>query len=198
MASEAEALPDAISNNVIVAPRRHSIVIQTMPSHGATVNRTAKIERNIAALAVAFPRAFSTEPEQMKPLSIGIKQRIYARCTLSHREVGDALRRYTGRVAYLHVIVEGAVRIDLDGTASGNVTAKEATHAAEEMKRILAIAAGKPKDKIEPNAPAMRNIRPLPEMADSSNPGPRRSGIADLRRAVIARRITKEEAAQGV
>jgi len=188
MASEAEALPDAISNNVIVAPRRHSIVIQTMPSHGATVNRAAKIERNIAALAVAFPRAFSTEPEQMKPLSIGIKQRIYGRCTLSNREIGDALRRYTRRVAYLHAIVEGAVRVDLDGTASGIVTAKEATHAAEEIKGILAIAAGNPKDKIKPNAPAMRNIRALPEMADSSNPGPRRLGIADLRRAGAARR----------
>jgi sRNA-binding protein len=38
-------------------------------------------------------------------------------------------------VAYLHAIVEGAVRVDLDGTASGNVTAKEATHAAGQMKR---------------------------------------------------------------
>ena len=129
------------------------------------VNRAAKIESNIAALAVVFPLAFSNEPEQIKPLSIGIKQRIYRRCTLSNREIGDALRRYTRRVAYLHAIVEGAVRVDLDGTASGNVTAKEASHAAEEMKRILAVAAGKPKDKIKPNASAMRNVRPLPEMA---------------------------------
>jgi sRNA-binding protein len=80
------------------------------------------------------------------------------------------------------------VRVDLDGTASGNVTAKEATHAAEEMKRILTIAAGKPKDKVKPNAPAMRNIRPLPEMDDSLSPGPRRLGIADLRQAGAARR----------
>jgi sRNA-binding protein len=143
---------------------------------------------NIAALVAAFPLAFATEPEQIKPLSIGIKQRIYARCTLSHRKVSDALRRYTGRVAYLHAIVEGAVRVDLDGTATGIVTAKEATHAAEEIKRILAIAAGKPKDKIKPIALAMPNIRPLPEMADSSNPGPQRLGIADLRRAGAARR----------
>jgi sRNA-binding protein len=139
-------------------------------------------------LVAEFPLAFSTEPEQMKPLSIGIKPRIYGRCTLSNRKVGDALRRYTRRVAYLHAIVEGAVRVDVDGTASGTVTAKESAHAAEEMKRILAIAAGKPKDKIKPNAPAMRNIRPLPEMADSSNPGPQRLGIADLRRAGAARR----------
>jgi hypothetical protein len=198
MASAAEALQGAISNKLGVAPRRHSTVIQTMPGYGPPVNRTAKIERNIAALVAAFPLAFATEPEQIKPLSIGIKQRIYGRCTLSNREIGDALRRYTRRVAYLHAIVEGAVRVDLDGTANGNVTAKEATHAAEQTKRILAIAAGKLKDNVKPNALAIRIIRPLPEMADSSNPGPRRLGIADLRRAGAARRTAKEEVAPGV
>jgi hypothetical protein len=85
MASAAEALQGAISNKLGVAPRRHSTVIQTMPGYGPPVNRTAKIERNIAALVAAFPLAFATEPEQIKPLSIGIKQRIYGRCTLSNR-----------------------------------------------------------------------------------------------------------------
>jgi sRNA-binding protein len=101
-------------------------------------------------------------------------------------------------VAYLHAIVEGAVRGDLDGTASRNVTTKEATHAAEQMKRILAIASRKLKDKVESNAPGERNIGPLPAMPDASSPGPRRLGIADLRRAGIAPRIAKEEVAQGV
>jgi hypothetical protein len=100
MASEAEALQCAISNNLIIAPWRHSTVIQTMPGYAPAVNRTAKIELNIAALVAEFPLAFSTEPEKIKPLRIGIKQRIYGRCTLSNREIGDALRRYTRRVAY--------------------------------------------------------------------------------------------------
>jgi sRNA-binding protein len=165
---------------------------------GPVVNRRAKIERNIAAFVAAFPLAFATDPEQIKPLSIGIKQRIYARCTLSHREVSDALRRYTGRVAYLHAIVEGAVRIDLDGTASGNVAATEATHAAGQMKRILAIANGKPKDKIKPNAPAMPNVRLLPAMPDAPSPSPRRLGLADLKQAGAARRIAREEVAPDV
>ena len=56
-------------------------------------NRKAKIESTIAELVAAFPLAFSTEPERVKPLGIGIKERIYARCILSHREVGAALRR---------------------------------------------------------------------------------------------------------
>jgi sRNA-binding protein len=196
-AREAEALQAAaISNRLEVAPQRHSMVIQTMPSPGPAVSRTAKIERNIAKLVAAFPLAFSTEPEKIKPLSIGIKQRIFGRCTLSHREVDDALRCYTGRVAYLHAIVEGAVRVDLDGTARGKVTAKEATHAAGQMKRIFAIAAGKPREKVEPNSLVARNAGPLTALADASNPDPRRVGLADLRRAGAARRTAKEEVAE--
>jgi sRNA-binding protein len=155
-------------------------------------NRKAKIERTISEFQAAFPLAFSTEPEQIKPLGIGIKQRIYARCTLSHREVGDALRRYTGRVAYLHTIIEGAVRVDLDGAASGNVTAKEATHAAEQIKKILAKTAGEPKSKIEPitpakDTPAKGNIAKSPAMPGASKSGPRRLGLADLKQAAAAR-----------
>jgi sRNA-binding protein len=106
-------------------------------------NRKARIERTIVELVAAFPLAFSTEPERIRPLGIGIKQRIYERCTLSHRDIGAALRCYTGRVAYLLAIVEGTARIDLDGTPNGTVAAKEATHAAEQIKKIFAIAAGK-------------------------------------------------------
>jgi sRNA-binding protein len=106
-----------------------------------------------------------------------------------------------------HAIVEGAVRVDLDGTASGNVTAKEATHAAGQMKRILAIASGKPKDKIKPNAPAMPDVRALPAMPDvrllpampdARSPGPRRLGLADLKQAGAVRRIAREDATPDV
>jgi ProP effector len=150
--------------------------------------RKAKIEGNIAELVSAFPLSFSTEPEQIKPLGIGIKQRIYARCTLSHREVSAALRRYTGRVAYLHAIVEGAVRVDLDGTPSGNVTAREAAYAAKQIKRILAKAAGKPKKEIKPNALVKGNIPQPPAISDALKCGPRRLGLADLKQAAAARR----------
>lgn len=151
-------------------------------------DRDANIERAIGDLLAAFPLVFSTEPRQIKPLAVGIRQRIYARCTLSHRDVGDALRRYTGRLAYLRMIIEGAGRVDLDGATSGSVTAKEAAHAAERIMKSLAIAAGKPKDKIKPNAPATVNIFQSPAMPDASKPGPRRLGLADLRQAAAARR----------
>jgi hypothetical protein len=187
MVKEAEMLQGAISNNLKVAPRRYAAVTQAMPSEGLMATRKPKIEGNIAELASAFPLSLSTEPEQIKPLGIGIKQRIYARCTLSHREVSAAWRRYTGRVAYLRTIVEGAARVDLDGTASGNVTAKEATYAAEQIKKILAKAAGKPKNEIKPNAPVKVNIPQRLPISDALKSGPRRHGLADLKRAAAAR-----------
>ena len=127
--------------------------------HRLMPNRKARIERTIAELVAAFPLAFSTEPERMRPLGIGIKQRIYERCTLSHRDIGAALRCYTGRVAYLYAIVEGAARIDLDGTPNGTVAAKEAAHAAEQIKQIFAEAVGKPRDRIRPKVPTMTRLR---------------------------------------
>jgi sRNA-binding protein len=151
-------------------------------------DRKAKIEQAIADLLAAFPLAFSAAPQQVKPLGIGIKQRIYARCTLSHGKVGDALRRYTGRVEYLRTIIEDAVRVDLDGAANGNVTAKEATHAAEQIKKILAIAAGMPKDKAKPIAPAKVSTPRPPAVPNASTPGPQRFDLAGLKQAAAARR----------
>jgi sRNA-binding protein len=61
--------------------------------HRLMPNRKARIERTIVELVAAFPFVFSTEPERIRPLGIGIKQRIYERCNLSHRDIGAALRR---------------------------------------------------------------------------------------------------------
>jgi sRNA-binding protein len=122
-------------------------------------NRKARIEQTIVELVAAFPLAFSTEPERIRPLGVGIKQRIYERCTLSHRDIGAALRCYTGRVAYLYAIVEGAARIDLDGTPNGTVAAKEAAHDQENLRQSGRQAEGQ--DQAEwadndPSAPVCR------------------------------------------
>jgi sRNA-binding protein len=157
-------------------------------------DRDAKIERAIGDLLAAFPLAFSTEPRHIRPLAIGIRQQIYARSALSHRDVGDALRRYTNRGAYLRTIIEGAVRVDLDGATSGNVTAKESAHAAERIVKSLASAVGKPKNKIKPNAPAKVSFFQSPANPDAPNSGPRRLGLADLRLAAAARRASMSAA----
>jgi sRNA-binding protein len=155
------------------------------------VDRTVKIEQALAELLTAFPLAFAAEPERIKPLAVGIKQRIFARCALSHRDIGDALQHYAGRVAYLHTIIEGAVRFDLDGAASGTVTAEEATHAAERIEKILANAAGEPKSKIGPNRPAKGNFAKSPAMSGASKPGPRQRILAGLKQAAAVQLATK-------
>jgi hypothetical protein len=188
MAGETEAWQGAILNNLSGAPRCHATVAQTTPSEGLLATRKATIERNIAELVRAFPLAFSTGQEQTKPLGIGIKQRIYARSTLSHRKVSAALRRYTGRLAYQYAIIDGAVRVDLDGKASGRVTVKEATHAAEQIKKIIAKAAGTPKDTIKPNAPLQGNIPRRPTISNALKSGPRRLGLGNLKQAAATRR----------
>jgi ProP effector len=146
-------------------------------------NRKARIEQTIVELVAAFPLAFSTEPERIRPLGIGIKQRIYARCTLSHRDIGAALRCYTGRVAYLYAIVEGAARIDLDGMPNGTVAAKEAAHAAEQIGKIFAKAAGKPRDRIRPNVPAMTRLRLSPGPVTTRSTGRRTRDVPPFEQA---------------
>jgi sRNA-binding protein len=153
-------------------------------------NSKTRIERNIAELVAAFPLAFSTEPKQIKPLGIGIKQRIYERCILSHREVGDALRRYTGRAAYLNATIEGAVRVDLDGATSGYVTAEEAMHATEQAKKIFAVAVDKLKDEIKQNTPA-KGTTLQPSTMSALKRDARPLGLADLKKAAAARQNLK-------
>jgi ProP effector len=164
-----------------------------MAGEGQMADRKEKTEQTIAELIAAFPLAFSTEPEQIKPLGIGIKQRIYAQWKLSHREIDHALRHYTGQVDYLRTVIEGAVRVDLDGTANGTVTAKEAAYAAEHIKKLLAIAAGKPKDKVKPKSPAKGTSPQPPALPGASKPGPRRLSLADLKQAAAARQTQKKE-----
>ena len=150
----------------------------------------AKIEQVVRDLVAAFPAAFSAEPRHVRPLAIGIRQQIYARCSFSHshRSVGDALRRYTKCAAYLATIIEGAVRVDLDGATSGNVTAMEAAHAAEQIMTSLAVGVGKPKDTIKPSTPATASLSQSPPNRGAAKTGPRRLGLADLRQAAAARR----------
>ena len=152
-------------------------------------DRDATIERVIGDLLAVFPSTFSAEPRHIRPLAVGIRQHIYARCAFSHRSVTDALWRYTKRYAYLRTLTEGAERVDLDGATTGYVTAMEAAHAAERVIRSLAVA-GKPKDVIKPNMPAKKNISESPPGREAAKSGPRRLALADLRHAAAARRAS--------
>jgi len=72
-------------------------------------------------------------------LKVGIAAEIPARCPAVERRVlGVALGAYTRRIMYLQGLVAGAPRIDLDGNVCGEVSARDAEHAATKLAGILA------------------------------------------------------------
>jgi ProP effector len=98
------------------------------------------IEFALARLAEAFPQAFVLEKYRPhRPLKVGIAVDIPARCPAVERRVlGVALSAYAKRVMYLQSLVAGAVRVDLDGKETGEVTARDAKYAAAKLAEILA------------------------------------------------------------
>ena len=86
-----------------------------------------------ARLAELFPACFG-KPE--RPLKVGIAQDIMARQPdLDVHAIRVALAAYCSKASYLAVIVEGAVRIDLDGNAAGTVDAGQAGYARKQLAK---------------------------------------------------------------
>jgi ProP effector len=110
-------------------------------------------ETTIAELVLVFPAAFTRDPASVRPLEVGIKDDVYARCDTSHRGITAALRSYCNSVDYLKASTQGAVRVDLVGQPAGIVTEAEARHA---MKALAALAksADNHGSKAVRNAPA--------------------------------------------
>ena len=98
------------------------------------------IDAALARLAEAFPQTFVLEKHRPHwPLKVGIAADIRARCPAVERRVlSVVLSVYTRRVMYLQSLVEGAARVDLDGEAAGEVTARDAEYAAAKLAGILA------------------------------------------------------------
>src|SRR6476659_8795157 len=98
------------------------------------------LDATLARLTEAFPQTFVLEKYRPHwPLKVGIATAIPARCpALERRVLKMALTAYTGRVMYLRGLVEGAARVDLDGKACGEVTARDAEYAAAKLAKILA------------------------------------------------------------
>jgi sRNA-binding protein len=94
----------------------------------------------LARLTEAFPQTFVLEKYRPhRPLKVGIAADIAARCRELERGVLSAtLSVYARRVMYLQSLVAGAARIDLDGKAAGEVTARDAEYAAAKLAGILA------------------------------------------------------------
>ncbi len=99
----------------------------------------------IAYIAESFPKCFTLEGEA-KPLKIGIFQDLAQRLAddskVSKTQLRAALRQYTSSWRYLHGVKLGAVRVDLDGNACGELEEQHVEHAqktlAESKARVQA------------------------------------------------------------
>ena len=166
---------------------------------GCLSNRNAAIEATVAELVRQFPAAFAGEPSQVRPLKLGVLRGIFSQSVISHRRIAAALRSYCNSVHYLRASTEGAIRVDLAGAPAGSVSAKEAEFA---HRRLIAkrAAAGQPASEAFTNAPSpSRTAQARKEngrfnfagtAVTAPQLGPRRLGLADLKRAAVARKAS--------
>jgi ProP effector len=97
----------------------------------------------VELLKAYFPNCFK-EIKETQPLKIGIKQDLVKRlATLEDIVLGDkacmvsSLAYYVSSAAYHKNVLEGAMRIDLDGNPAGQVSPEEAKYSAECRKTKL-------------------------------------------------------------
>ena len=105
----------------------------------------------VELLKAYFPLCFK-EIKDIQPLKVGIKQDLVKRLAMIDNIVlGDkacmvsSLAYYVSSPAYHKSAVEGAIRIDLDGNAAGQVSAEEAQYSTDCRKAKL--QKGKPTNR---------------------------------------------------
>jgi len=86
-------------------------------------------------LVERFPKCFMPKGAIKRPLMVGIREQITARCPhLTEIEVGIALRDYTrGNHKYRSQLFCGAERVNLDGEVVGYVSQEEAESAGRAL-----------------------------------------------------------------
>jgi ProP effector len=87
-------------------------------------------------LATRYPLAFMPKKVWKKPLKIGIREDILARCAdLEERAVQLALADYCNGSTYLRKLIAGTKRVDLDGIDCDIITPEQEEHAKEKLER---------------------------------------------------------------
>jgi RNA chaperone ProQ/FINO-like protein len=86
-------------------------------------------------LVLRFPAAFKSLGSPKLPLRIGVREDILAQAPdLDPRLVAAAMRQYIYGFDYRRYLMEGAIRVDLNGEPAGVVTADQARFAASRTK----------------------------------------------------------------
>jgi sRNA-binding protein len=88
-----------------------------------------------------WPHAFPWDFQQRKPLALGIHQAValhFPETPVWRIKQAIALFQYGGKGAYLHAVMKGGPRYDLDGQPNGEVTATEQEQAKRDLEAVLA------------------------------------------------------------
>jgi sRNA-binding protein len=88
----------------------------------------------IEELSQRYPKTFTHEPHDVRPLARGIREAIVADAPdLPASIVSQALAIYAAWLPYMHACIAGAPRIDLSGDPAGVVTEEEAMYAVQRL-----------------------------------------------------------------
>src|SRR5260370_721747 len=151
----------------------------------------------VAMLAARFPQTFVADSARPhRPLKLGIDRDLVALGVLDEASAAKTLRHYCSRLMYRRSLVAGAVRVDLDGQAAGEVAAAHAAHAQRIVTRIEASGAAEASDgrctseKTAGNTAKAVGTSEMPVAAQRSQEPPKeRLGLSELKAAARARRV---------
>jgi len=117
--------------------------------HGERTNKKPKpkwldyVQYGVELLKVYFPSGFKS-PNEVKPLKKGIKQDLVRRLSTIDSIVTEdkacmvkSLAYYVNTTVYHKSVIEGAIRVDLDGNPAGVVSAEEAKYSLERHQAKL-------------------------------------------------------------
>jgi sRNA-binding protein len=104
----------------------------------------------IEELCQRYPKTFTREPHDVRPLVRGIREAVVADAPdLPTSMLSQALAIYAAWLPYMRACIVGAPRIDLSGGPAGVVTEKEAMYA---VQRLAARERKCDKDRVEREA----------------------------------------------
>jgi ProP effector len=148
------------------------------------------LTEKLAKLAAAYPKAFFLDQADRRPLKLGIHHDLLgADMALSRTEVRQAVGWYCQSPGYLAAMVEGAVRIDLNGMPAGTVTTEAiaaAVKAAQLSQKMRERRDAKAERKAVTAAVAPEQQTEKPAALKNGNAI--KLSLADLRAAAARRR----------
>ncbi|MFC0698503.1 ProQ/FinO family protein [Paraburkholderia humisilvae] len=151
-----------------------------MDSRGRQKNRPPQepvdpVVHAIGKLQKRFPAAFPKKPAPKLPLKIGILEDLLPHAqelALSEAEVREAIATWCRGSRYWSCLTDGAARVDLNGAAAGQVTARDMAFARNSQRGGMrrprhaegaSQASDKPQAADQPQAPEQQTASPATE-----------------------------------